>query len=241
MIVAFCIIVKPVCIISPQLFNGGNLYHILMKVGWSQLLAKQLVYFRKRKGVTQQEVADALGFSRATYAHYEIGRREPDNEMLQKLADYFGTSTDSLLGRKDTLAHAGHEGSIVSSTEDTRKIPIYDIGNRDEIFAQTNIIGYVPISADIMADYAISMNDDSMLPSIKPEAKVIIRAQETFSNGQAVLAQLPEGTYTIRRATQTDEGGIILTPDNSSYAPQHYNSANLRILGIVTHLITDFT
>jgi len=71
--------------------------------------------------------------------------------------------------------------------------------------------------------------------------KVIIRAQETFSNGQAVLAQLPEGTYTIRRATQTDDGGIILTPDNSSYPPQHYNLADIEILGIVTHLITDFT
>lgn len=97
------------------------------------------------------------------------------------------------------------------------------------------------LSADIMADYAISMNDDSMAPSIKSGAKAIIQEQETFTDGQAVLAQLPEGTYTIRRATQTDEGGIILTPDNSSYAPQHYNSANLRILGIVTHLITDFT
>lgn len=208
----------------------------------------QLRKLRKSKGLSQYALAEQLGLSRGQLANYEQGSREPDYETLKVIANYFGVTVDFLICADKTasegfipLAQTGQEGSIVSSTEDTRKIPIYDIGNRDEIFAKKNIVGHVPISADIMADYAISMNDDSMLPSIKPEAKVIIRAQETFSNGQAILAQLPEGTYTIRRATQTDDGGIILTPDNSSYAPQHYNSANLRILGIVTHLITDFT
>jgi transcriptional regulator with XRE-family HTH domain len=216
-----------------------------------ETFGNRLRLLREAKGLRQEDIGDIFGFGKSTISQWEKGTREPDFSVVVKLAEYFQVSTDDLLGKKLPVstgqegliapAQTGQEGSIVSSAEDTRKIPIYDIGNRDEIFAQTNIIGYVPISADIMADYAISMNDDSMLPSIKPEAKVIIRAQETFSNGQAVLAQLPEGTYTIRRATQTDEGGIILTPDNSSYAPQHYNSANLRILGIVTHLITDFT
>lgn len=212
----------------------------------------QLRRLRKSKGLSQYTLAEQLGLSRGQLANYEQGSREPDYETLKVIANYFGVTVDFLIcgdkpvstGHEGLVspAHAGQEKSTLP-LEEVRLINVYRLNpvNRDEIFAQTNIVGHVPISADIMADYAISMNDDSMLPSIKPEAKVIIRAQETFSNGQAVLAQLPEGTYTIRRATQTDDGGIILTPDNSSYPPQHYNLADIEILGIVTHLITDFT
>ncbi|WP_442780418.1 helix-turn-helix domain-containing protein [Bacillus sp. Au-Bac7] len=52
-----------------------------------------------RGKVTQEEVAKQIGLSRARYSHYENGRSEPDNEMLQKIADYFNVSVDYLLGR----------------------------------------------------------------------------------------------------------------------------------------------
>lgn len=54
---------------------------------------------RSKKGVTQKEAADALGISPNTYKNYEQGMREPNNEMLCKLADYFQVTTDYLLGR----------------------------------------------------------------------------------------------------------------------------------------------
>ena len=54
---------------------------------------------RNQKKVTQKEAADALGISPNTYKNYEQGMREPNNEMLCKLADYFQVTTDYLLGR----------------------------------------------------------------------------------------------------------------------------------------------
>lgn len=65
------------------------------------MLHQRLAGIRKSNGLTQQELADKLNISRATYAQYEIGRREPDFETLQKLADFFSTTTDYLLGRTD--------------------------------------------------------------------------------------------------------------------------------------------
>ncbi|MCP8970536.1 helix-turn-helix domain-containing protein [Ectobacillus ponti] len=47
---------------------------------------------------TQEEVAAHLEISRARYSHYENGRSEPDNEMLQRMASYYDTSSDYLLG-----------------------------------------------------------------------------------------------------------------------------------------------
>lgn len=52
---------------------------------------------------TQEDVAQYLGISRARYSHYENGRSEPDNETLNKLADFFHVTTDYLLGRSDEL------------------------------------------------------------------------------------------------------------------------------------------
>lgn len=63
------------------------------------MLGKRLVGLRKIKNLTQQQVADDLKISRGTYGHYEIGRREPDFDTLEKIADYFNVTTDYLLGR----------------------------------------------------------------------------------------------------------------------------------------------
>lgn len=59
----------------------------------------KLKELRKTKGVSQEQVASALGITFRAYQNYEYGQREPNIEMLNKMADYFGTSIDYLLGR----------------------------------------------------------------------------------------------------------------------------------------------
>lgn len=61
---------------------------------------ERLKAIRNQKKVTQKEVSDALGISPNTYKNYEQGMREPNNEMLCKLADYFEVTVDYLLGRE---------------------------------------------------------------------------------------------------------------------------------------------
>ncbi|HSH25725.1 MAG TPA: RstR family transcriptional repressor [Massilibacterium sp.] len=65
------------------------------------MLSKRLKYLRKKKGLSQQNMADFLGISRQGYGKYEDGKSEPDNKSLVKLAKYFGVSTDWLLGRDE--------------------------------------------------------------------------------------------------------------------------------------------
>ncbi len=61
----------------------------------------KLKELRKSKGVSQEEAANALGVSFRAYQNYEYEQREPNIEMLNKMADYFGTSVDKLLGREN--------------------------------------------------------------------------------------------------------------------------------------------
>ncbi|MEY9972308.1 transcriptional regulator with XRE-family HTH domain [Lysinibacillus sp. RC46] len=68
------------------------------------MFSTRLKMLRTQHRKTQQEIADLLGITRQGYAKYENNLGEPDNSTLTKLADYFGVSTDYLLGRTDTPA-----------------------------------------------------------------------------------------------------------------------------------------
>lgn len=61
---------------------------------------KRLSELRKSKNWLQTEVAEKIGVARATYGAYEQGNRQPDFDILERLADLYEVSTDYLLGRE---------------------------------------------------------------------------------------------------------------------------------------------
>lgn len=54
---------------------------------------------REDRELTQEQVADILGTSKQYYQKYESGVRPITVERLEILADFYGTSTDYILGR----------------------------------------------------------------------------------------------------------------------------------------------
>jgi len=56
---------------------------------------------RLRKGLTQSEVASALGISSVVYSRYETGTRQPSADTIIQLANVFGVTVDYLLGRQE--------------------------------------------------------------------------------------------------------------------------------------------
>lgn len=61
------------------------------------MLSEQLKIIRKANKFTQQELADAIGIERSTYASYETGRNKPDVILLSKIAKVFDVSSDFIL------------------------------------------------------------------------------------------------------------------------------------------------
>jgi transcriptional regulator with XRE-family HTH domain len=63
------------------------------------VLPERLRSERKKRKLTQEEMADRLGIARSTYSGYETGKTEPDFDTLEKIANYLEVSYDYLLGR----------------------------------------------------------------------------------------------------------------------------------------------
>ena len=90
---------------------------------------KNLTALRKAKGLTQADVAKAIGVSVAAYGFYETDRRQANYETLNLLARYFNTSVDYLLDRTDLTtppiqwtdeekaAGVGAHGTVLSDEE----------------------------------------------------------------------------------------------------------------------------
>ncbi|MGE5404582.1 MAG: helix-turn-helix domain-containing protein [Candidatus Saccharibacteria bacterium] len=74
-------------------------------------LGKQMKLLRQQYELTQQELADALHIGKSAIALYETGRRQPDPETLDKIADFFDVSVDYLLGRTHAPGNAPHSAS----------------------------------------------------------------------------------------------------------------------------------
>ncbi|MBQ8444679.1 MAG: helix-turn-helix transcriptional regulator, partial [Clostridia bacterium] len=55
---------------------------------------------RKSKNMTQEQVAQAIGISRANYGRYELQQVEPNIETLIKIADFYKVTLDELVGHK---------------------------------------------------------------------------------------------------------------------------------------------
>lgn len=53
-------------------------------------LHEKLKALRIRKHFTQQDIADRLGVTRSTVSNFEIGRRKPEIDVLEKLAAIYG-------------------------------------------------------------------------------------------------------------------------------------------------------
>ena len=77
-----------------MLFVGDTMRYEILKF-------ENIRNLRLDNGYTQKQIAQMLGVSQNTYSQYEIGVLNYPVDVIIKLADFYGTTTDYLLGRTD--------------------------------------------------------------------------------------------------------------------------------------------
>lgn len=88
-----------------------------------QTLGKRIVAHRKRLGLTQDQLAEKLGVTAQAVSKWENDQSCPDITILPKLAEIFGTTTDSLLGI--TPEEPAREATVVDTEEENENEGIH--------------------------------------------------------------------------------------------------------------------
>lgn len=73
-------------------------------------LGKRIAHLRTQRGMTQQQLAEALGIAQQTLANYETGRSRLPVSLLPVLATLFGVPADGLLGQDEHPSRAHKPG-----------------------------------------------------------------------------------------------------------------------------------
>ena len=64
---------------------------------------RRLRELREDNDLVQKEIANFLGIDQRVYSNYETGKREIPTHFVIRLADFYKTSTDYILGRTDKI------------------------------------------------------------------------------------------------------------------------------------------
>lgn len=83
------------------------------------MFAQQLKKLRKRTPhLTQMDMAKELGIAKTTYASYEQGKRTPDIEMQNRIADFFNVTLDYLHGREQKSSFSTKQMTVAAHIDD---------------------------------------------------------------------------------------------------------------------------
>lgn len=64
-------------------------------------MSNRIRMLREDNGLSQRQLAEYLHVHQTTYSDYELERLNLPVHILHRLADYYGTSVDYLIGRTD--------------------------------------------------------------------------------------------------------------------------------------------
>lgn len=197
-----------------------------------------LKYFRSREGLSQSDLAKKLGVSTSTISMYEVGKREPDFETEEKIADFFNTDLNILRGR-DTERICS-PGVVI--------IPVLGrVAAGIPLTAAEYIIDTEEISQAMASDgeyFGLQVKGDSMEPKISDGDVVIVRKQSDADDGDLVIA-LVNGDDAVVKRLKKYKNGIALISNNPAYDPMYFSNAEIdskpvEIIGKVKELRAKF-
>lgn len=200
----------------------------------------ELKKLRKDRGWTQDRLAKMMNVAKSTISMYESGRRKPDFETRELLADIFNVDIKRFSDSNDSY--------FESESKKRNLVPVLGYVRAGlPIEAIENIIDYEEISTEMALQgehFALKIKGDSMEPRMREDDVVIIRKQETVENGEIAVVLVNGNDATVKKFYRTDNG-INLISFNSNYEPFTYSPAEVdelpvSVIGKVVELRAKF-
>lgn len=170
---------------------------------------------REREKLTQKEVAEKLGISPSAYNMYEKGKREPNIDTLQKIADFYGVSLDDLIGIiQYPKGYAGLVGGPYKTVAELRNAQ----KTVDRILEEDFLKGSAQKTIPYTTDYRLLMRQkiSSTLVNNEHEIYLIVKFRQLNDKGQKKTTNYIEDLSKIpeyqKEPTSVPENKIIALP-----------------------------
>lgn len=174
---------------------------------------------RKKKRLSQAELASRLGITQQAVGKWESGKSSPDPATVARIAEILGTSTDYLLGLHQPSPEANRAIERFFGSYRECLIPIigtvkagYGAFAFEEDYGQE----YARVKDPANYFYLV-VKGDSMEPRIQDGDLALVHRQPTLDSGDlGVIVYGEEGEGTLKKYIQRGNS-VILQPFNPAY------------------------
>lgn len=192
-----------------------------------------LKLYRNQRGLSQSELAKKLGLSPSTISMYEVGKRQPDFETEEKIADYFNVSLNSLRGKSEELRSSHTTINVLGR-----------VAAGNPINATEDVIDTEEITEDLAKTgefFGLKIKGDSMEPRIYDGDVVIVRQQNDAESGDIVIAMVNGNDDAVCKRLVKYASSLALVSLNSKYEPimvtnDEIETKPVKIIGKVVEL-----
>ena len=202
-----------------------------------------VVFLLKQQNKKQKELTDYLGITKNAFTDWKSGRIKSYQKYLPQIAEFFGVSTDELLGI--TPSYPGQ--TIPYNSKNIIKIPVYGfVAAGEGMFAESNILDYETAEiSDTTPDrkyFYLKIHGDSMYPIFIEGDYILVQQQTSVDSGDFAVALVDDCEGVVKRVVYGDDW-IQLQSVNPMYPPRRFDGPDvqrIKIIGLVKSLKRKF-
>lgn len=194
-------------------------------------IRENIIELRKRKNITQEELAKIAGVTRAAVSQWEGGFSEPRMGSIQNIADHFGISKSDIIEDggmfgKFTMVN----GAIEPTTAKPAYAPLLGRVHAGKAQEPDVLQDAIPVPYEIIhrhpQGYFLQVEGDCM-DNVYPEGcYILIDPEQRPSNGSIAVVSIDGADYVMRRLYR-GANTLILSPDshNAEYEDMVFGAA----------------
>lgn len=192
------------------------------------MLSKRLKQLRKEHKLTQGDLATRFGVTQQAIAKWEAGHALPGPDTIPGIAEFFGVTTDYLLGMTDTFTAAEPVSNV-------RIIGTVKAGY-NALALEEDLGSAIADVEDAEAYRYLIVKGDSMAPYIRDGDLALVRLQPNLKNGELGVVIYGDGEASLKEFHYSG-GEVKLVPFNDTYETVTLRGSELERLVIFGRVV----
>lgn len=187
------------------------------------------------RGIRSTKLAEITELSKARISQYTHGVYSPNGDALCRLAKALSVSEAWLMGNDCPMEDVS--SSLPTGLERIRfrEFPVLgDIACGSPVLAVQQSNEFISAPDDTDADFILHAKGDSMIDArIFDGDEVFIQQADMVNNGEIAAVILDDEATLKRFYYYPEENRLILSPENSAYAPMVYTGEDLNRIHVI--------